>query len=229
MEEIQHSLSNDEQILWSHDEETTIISGEECSLWFSLIVVCFWTIIVIGISTQGDLMDFPLYFLFFFYLIPVGCTVGAIIQIPIKRKTLQMTVHQLRHYKQFIILTNKRWIQRRYDNFKLKKKRVLASLAEFHGDILFIPLAMVESYEIDDRSSSTDWDEPPPRRLRLNISSAVKTNWATNLGYTYIDSRPSEQSNPEFKQLLESIQKTGYFELNPVKVTKDLKVYNKKP
>ncbi len=52
MEEIQHSLLNDEQILWSHNEETTIISGEEFSLWFSLIVGCLWTIIIIGISAS---------------------------------------------------------------------------------------------------------------------------------------------------------------------------------
>ncbi|UCC18927.1 MAG: hypothetical protein JSV62_12575 [Promethearchaeota archaeon] len=145
MIEIEKYLQKDEEILWKSSENVNLvyfIRGITFFIICSLFMVPLFAILLFQILEQ--ITAFIL--IVVFIIIDLLLSLLGIYNYKKRKKRLNLAYNELKNYKEFVILTNKRFIRRNYYlNFKVNLSRYISeNLLEKIGDIIFIKLENIK-------------------------------------------------------------------------------------
>lgn len=153
MEEIEHFLKEDEEILWKTNYEDNIIELEFFFLVVLLIILILISFILFTVVVESkDII--PIIFVIILFSPVYGLCIGVILkeskEIKKKGKATQCNFRQLSRYQNIYLLTNKRWIQKDYErNLNIDENNYSKDILEKHFDIVFVNLKHIKAIVIN--------------------------------------------------------------------------------
>lgn len=150
MEEIKNNLPKNEEVLWFHEENTDLTYFIKMTLIF--IICSFIMVPVCNIYIFYFIGEIEKLILFLSFIIIDGfLMLLAVFNYKKLKNRLNLTYRKLKNYKEFVILTNKRYIRRNYYlNFKVNLSRyIFENALEQIGDVLYIKLEKINKVIVD--------------------------------------------------------------------------------
>ena len=153
MEDLKKVLREDEEIIFMAEQDAELTSpfAAICVGILFMVLSVVLMLVALGAPEPEDYWNavIGVIVLIFFFVLFLICTVGSARNLYQRKKRLNLPLEDLKEYKDVLILTSERWIQKTYWNYENPFREQLKKEHHVEGDLAIIELKDVHHVNVE--------------------------------------------------------------------------------